>query len=154
MSEATAYARFRRAVIAERPKARVDRIENAAVHGMPDVSLTIDGADSWVEIKSPTEPKRDTTILFNSNHRLSQKQLNFFLTHLAAGGTGWVLIDSDKRVLLIHAKYADKINDMTVPELIAISHARLTKPAKKESWKHLISVLSIQRTHIPTNNST
>lgn len=145
MSEVQAYVRLRRAILYFKPSARVDRIENAASYGMADVNLNIDGVESWVEIKCPTEPKRATTPLFGSNHKLSQGQMNFFLRHNAAGGNGWVLIETDRRVMLLDGMYADDINKLAVPELITLSDATQSRPLKRESWNRFITALSTRQ---------
>ena len=121
MSEVKDYKKFREKVI-QLPWDRCDRIENVMVLGMPDVNCCIHGNEFWIEIKSPKEPKRKTTKLFGSNHKLSQDQQNWFLRQANANGLGFVLICTNKRWMLIDGcKHADKINDLTVDELIAIS---------------------------------
>lgn len=121
MSEAKDYKKFREKVI-QPLWDRCDRIENVMVLGMPDVNVCINGFESWIEIKSPKEPKRAKTKLFGSNHNLSIDQQNWFLRQKTAGGIGYILICTDKRWMLIDGcKYADVINTMTVGELLDIS---------------------------------
>lgn len=136
MSESKDYKTFRDHAI--EPLDRLDRIENILVPGMPDVNCCIESTEIWIEQKSPTEPKRDSTKLFGSNHKLSVDQKNWFLRHRNAGGKGYVLIVTDKRWLLIDGKHADLINEMTVTQLIEISDWHEPKPIKdKEKWKEL-----------------
>lgn len=140
MAESADYKLFKKHVIG--PLDRVDRIENVVIAGMPDVNLCITGTECWIEQKSPKEPKRTTTKMFGSNHKLSVDQMNWFLRQRNAGGKAYVLIVSDKRWLLIDGIHADKVNDMTVPELIEVALWHQPKPVRgKEKWKQLRSIL-------------
>lgn len=124
------------------PRDRIDRIENLMVVGMPDINFCSEGTECWIELKSPLEPVRSSTKLFGSNHKLSQDQKNWFLRQRNAGGLCYILIFSDKRILLIDGKHADKLNDMTVAELVAVSLYHEIKPIKdKQKWKQLRSIL-------------
>lgn len=140
MGEKSTYQIFRSRALT--PRDRIDRIENCLVTGMPDTNLCVDGLESWVEIKSPTEPKRPTTPLFGSNHKLSQDQMNWFLRQRNAGGRGWVLIETNWRWMLISGNYADEINELTVVQLEKISEWSASKPLRKEHWERLRWVLS------------
>ena len=115
---------------------RLDRVESMVIAGMPDVNFCIDGVEGWIEMKSPKEPKRSTSKLFAGNHPLSQDQMNWFLRQKQAGGTGWVLISTDKRWMLIDGcEYGDFINKMTVNELVDICIWYAEKPIRdKELW--------------------
>jgi len=136
MSEKTDYASFKRNWV--EPRDRIDRVENILLAGMPDVNLCVDGAESWIEIKSPDEPKRKSTKLFGSNHKLSQEQKNWFLRQRNSGGNGFILIMTDKRWLLIDCHYAEKINDLSVDELINIAIWHEQKPIRgTEKWTQL-----------------
>lgn len=107
---------------------RIDRIENMTGDGIPDVNYCIEGVEGWIEFKSPIEPKRESTPLFGSNHRMRQSQMNWHLRQRQAGGISYILIASDKRWLLIDGQHADEINDLTVPQLIDIALWRVTRP--------------------------
>ena len=140
MSESADYKAFKNHVIT--PRDRLDRIENCMIPGMPDTNICIDGVESWIELKSPKEPKRSTTNLFGSNHPLSQDQMNWLLRQRNARGRAHVLIVTDARWLLIDGKHGDVINDLTVTELIAIAEWHATKPIRsKEEWKRLRTLL-------------
>lgn len=120
MSEKTDYKKFRAAV--HKNGDRIERIENLLVVGMPDVNCCIAGTEFWLEIKSPKEPKRLSTPLFGSNHKLSQEQKNWFLSQKNAGGLGYILICTDQRWILIDGcLYADLINEKTVDELCELA---------------------------------
>ncbi len=104
------------------PRDRWDRIENGVGVGMPDTNYCIAGYEGWMELKSPIEPKRDSTSLFGSNHPLSQDQKNWFKRQVLAGGRCYVLIGTNRRWMLIHGRHADEINGWTVAE--CLDHAQ------------------------------
>lgn len=116
MSEKKAYKWLKDNVM--QPGDRIDRLENIVVDGMPDVNGCVLGSEFWMEIKAPTEPKRPTTPLFGSNHKLSQDQKNWILRQLKAKGNAYIFIVTDKRRILISGKYADNLNEMTVGLLL------------------------------------
>lgn len=112
MSEKTQYKTFRRNAIW--PRDRCERVENLLVEGMPDVNVCIDGVESWIEFKNPKEPKRNGTMLFGSNHKVSQAQKNWHLKQEQAGGNSWFMVATDKRWMLIGGEFADDLNGWTV----------------------------------------
>lgn len=117
---------------------RIDRVENCVVAGMPDINYCTNCVECWIELKSPKEPKRATTKLFGSNHLLSQDQKNWIKRQSSAGGSAWVLIATDKRWILMHGKWADTINIMTVEELLERCSWTCDKPVRdKEKWMQL-----------------
>lgn len=121
---------------------RLDRVENVVLTGMPDINFCSGGVECWIEMKSPKEPKRSTTRLFGSNHRLSQDQMNWFKRQSSAGGKGFVLIATDKRWILLGGGLADHINNMTVDELVDNACWSTTKPVRnKEQWTSLRETL-------------
>lgn len=133
-------------------KDRLDRIENVVVNGMPDINFCSEGVESWLEQKSPKEPKRSTTKLFGSNHKLSQDQKNWFKRQMDAEGNAYVLITTDKRWMLVGGEHADLINELTVNELMLIALWSTPKPVRdKESWKLLRQTLNSKRN--PTNTN-
>jgi hypothetical protein len=139
MSEKTSYSTLRKAIM--QPRDRIDRIENVVGTGMPDVNLVLSGVELWIEIKSPMEPKKDNTTLFGSNHPLSQDQMNWFKRQMRAGGKAFVYIDTDKHRILINGTWADRINTMTVQELLDEAAWWSMKPTFADQWKQLRSVL-------------
>lgn len=132
---------------------RFDRIENIVVFGMPDINGCIEGNEFWIEQKSPTEPKRSTTRLFGSNHKISAAQINWFKRQTKSGGLAYVLIGTDKRWLLIGQEFINVINDMTLDQLINISIWNTKKPARKLQWKKLRMILSSKPNHMPIKSS-
>lgn len=140
MAESTDYKTFKANV--PQPGDRLDRIENVVVTGMPDINMCIGGTEVWIEQKSPKEPKRSTTPLFGSNHRVSQEQANWMLRQRKAGGKCYFLIATDKRWILIGGFLADQLNNMTVDELLEQASWSTTKPVRdKEAWKTLRETL-------------
>ena len=138
MSEVKDYKKFRDKVILVWD--RCDRIENIMVIGMPDVNCCIACRESWIEIKSPKEPKRATTKLFGSNHKLPQDQINWFMRQANAGGNGYILICSDNHWILMNGcKYADEINTMTVSQLIEKSEYSFKLGPRGVVYEHLAS---------------
>ena len=141
MSESTDYRAFKRNV--PDPIDRLDRIENMMLTGMPDTNFCGDGRECWIEFKSPKEPVRPTTRLFGSNHKLSIEQRNWMLRQRNAGGRAFVLIVTDKRWILLDGVRADRINEMTVPELIEVALWHAVKPIRsKEQWKLCRTILT------------
>lgn len=140
MSESNDYKTFKNNC--PDPLDRLDRIENMIGVGNPDINYCIDGFEGWIELKSPTEPKRATTPLFGSNHKLSIDQRNWFLRQNNAGGRAFILIATDKRWMLIEGRYADFINKLPVSGLLKIAIWSASKPIKeKEAWKTLRAML-------------
>ena len=125
------------------PRDRWDRMENGVGVGMPDINFCMNGKEGWIEIKSPTEPKRPDTPLFGSNHPVSQEQKNWFKRQALAGGRAYVLIGTDKRWLLIHGKHADAVNILTVDDLIGIAEWFALKPVRDiMAWSNLREALT------------
>lgn len=141
MSERTAYLLFKKNVA--RPRDRIDRIETGVtVEGMPDVNACLDGAECWVEIKAPKEPKRATTPLFGSNHKLSTSQRNWFKRQVIAGGRAHILVCTDVRWMLVGAEHADALNTMTVAEMMRAASWTAMKPVRGEGpWMALRAAL-------------
>lgn len=138
--ESTDYKTFKTNV--PLPCDRLDRVENVLVSGVPDINMCIGGTEVWIEQKSPKEPKRSTTPLFGSNHKVSQEQANWMLRQRKAGGRCYFLISTDKRWMLVGGFLADKLNSMTVGEILDNAVWSTTKPVKdKEAWTSLRTTL-------------
>ena len=139
MSEKNTYNLFKKGI--EGKAVRIDRIENVRVDGMPDVNVCVEGIESWIEIKSPKEPVRINTPLFGSNHKLSQSQLNWFMRQAQAGGKAFILIRSDKRMLLVKGVYADEINSLTATQIMILCSFSAPVPTPAEHWQKLKRIL-------------
>ena len=143
MSEKIAYAHWKGRI--QRPLDRIERIENVVGIGTPDINYCIEGKEGWIELKQPTEPKKDTTPLFGSNHKLSQGQKNWFLRQFRAKGRGHILIATDKRWILISGALADHVNEMTVSDLVENSQWSTMNPVKEEQWGYLREILTKEK---------
>lgn len=139
MSEQNDYSSFRKNVV--RGNDRIDRIENIRVDGMPDTNVCLSGIEAWIEFKSPKEPKRATTPLFGSNHKVSQDQKNWFLRQTLAGGRCYFLIVSNKHGMLLPGQQADYINLMTVAELLKAALWSAPRPLRAMDWARLREIL-------------
>lgn len=118
---------------------RLDRIENLAGTGTPDLNYCIDGVEGWIEMKSATERFKPNSKLLK--HKLSQDQMNWFLKQRNAGGRAYILIVTDLRWILIDGMHADHINDFDVNRLIAISDWWSPKPVLNAFWNELRKAL-------------
>ena len=139
MSETTDYQLFKKHVISG--KDRCTRIENLVGVGEPDVNYCISGVEGWIEIKSPKEPKRASTRLLGSNHKLSQDQMNWHLAQQLAGGISFILLATDKRWILIDGSQASHINELSTEALCYQSLWWASRPIVKSQWSQLRDVL-------------
>jgi hypothetical protein len=117
MSEKTEYQWLREKIVWS-PN-RIERIENLIAPGTFDCNYCLWGDEGWLEIKAPTEPKRPSTPLLGSNHKVSQDQANWALAQRRAGGRALFWFGTDKRRMLLPGSLADNLNHMTVDELLA-----------------------------------
>lgn len=140
MSEASAYRTLRDAI--KQPGDRLDRIENLVGSGFPDTNGCFNGIEFWMEIKAPTEPKRATTKLFGSNHKLSQDQMNWFLRQRRANGLGFVYIETDHARMLIDGSHADRVNDLTTKQLMTIAVWVASRPTPIAEWLDLRDLIA------------
>lgn len=121
MSEAAEQSWLKKFVF--KSPARCERVENLLIFGMPDTNCCIPpGHEFWLEIKSPTEPKRPSTALIGGRcHPLSQDQKNWFLAQRRAGGRAYLWVGTDKRRMLLPGAIADQFNEMTVAQCIEVA---------------------------------
>jgi hypothetical protein len=142
MSEKRAFTKLKAMVVGPYPGRRLDRVENLVGNGWPDVNGCFEGVEFWIEIKEPVEPKRPSTPLFGSNHRLSQEQMNWFKRQSLASGLGYVYIDTGKHRILMGGRLADKINGMTLDELLRNALWLGKVPIKNvEHWEGIVDVV-------------
>lgn len=105
-------ASFRRDV-----KIHVVRVENGVVAGTPDVNLCVEGKEWWIELKyARQEPKRSSTPLLGSAHRLSAVQSAWMQSRRHAQGNVAVFIGTPQRRILTQHTFIP-LNAMTVAEL-------------------------------------
>ena len=130
---------------------RLDRIENSVGSGYPDVNVTFDSEDIWIELKAPKEPKRKTTPLMtsNGNHCLLDSQINWFIRHRQADGIAFILVRTDKRLMLVDGtKHAKVFNHWTVDEMMLNAILTCQVPTPKSEWSLLRATLfSASRYH-------
>lgn len=126
------------------PADRLDRIENSFGSGYPDVQACIMAEDAWIELKAPREPARAATHLMtcNGNHPLLESQINWFIRQRQAGGIAFILVRTNKRMMLIEGtKHAEHVNDWTVSEMIDNSLFVCSVPTKHDDWRMLRNVI-------------
>ena len=113
----------------------LQRIENSVGDGMADVVCIARPQISWVELKAPIRPKRETTPLMGKKEGLSVGQINWHLKMVNKGQRAFVLIRDDTgELFLVPSKYAATMNESTVKELRQISVAF--------TWESVYEVLS------------
>jgi len=135
MTEKTDYKRLRKNM--KQPLDRLDRIENVVGVGTPDVNYCIEGVEGWIEIKSPSAPKRKTTAVLKSQHNLNQDQKNWFKSQFNAGGTAWILLCMKTKWILVSGSWADQVNEMTTDRLLEISAWKANAPIFIGQWETL-----------------
>lgn len=103
----------------------MNRIENAASSGMPDVEGVYRAAQFWLELKVAPRPKKAETPI-DVKH-LRPKQVEFLHNRWLAGGSAWILLRvdarSDKALYLLPGNLAREVKaGMTEAELAELSH--------------------------------
>lgn len=113
MKESGLYQRIRRQIIAAFPLARIDRVENGLVDGMPDVNACMAGKDIWMELKHLEKwPARATTPVLG-RRGLRPEQINWHIRQHAAGGISFIVMGVGHETWITDNKYARDINDWT-----------------------------------------
>ena len=129
-----------RKCIAFRP--RVNRVENVAMVGMPDVSCCGNAKEFWLELKVvESVPTRPTTPLLGNSHGLSQDQMNWHLSQRQAGGDSYIYIECPAYRILVRGELADEVNSASLGRLLAISIWNCRRPTKAPVWQELRDVL-------------
>jgi len=93
----------------------LQRIENIVGEGIPDVySASPIGLSTWIELKAPIAPKRETTRLLGAEG-LRTGQINWHLKAASKGLRSYILMrDTEKRLFMVEGKYAAALNEQTV----------------------------------------
>lgn len=95
----------------------LERVENAAGAGMPDVHVRARGIETWVELKVAKLPKRATTRVMGSKG-LNPYQINWHLQQASFGLSSFVLLrDDENGVYLLPGRLSKHMNDYTREEL-------------------------------------
>jgi len=113
----------------------LERVENIVGDGMPDVYVQAPAVATWVELKAPNPPKRESTrVLGDEGLRQSQKNWHVRASRLAL--PTWILIRERRtmRMWLMSGQHADVINSLTAAELDAGASAK--------SWPEIFEVLN------------
>ena len=100
----------------------LQRIENLAVDGMPDVHVThaFAAPDCWVELKAATLPKRPGTRVLGTRG-LRQSQINWHIECYARKGRSFILIrDENLTLYLVHGSFAQYLNGDTMDDIKAM----------------------------------
>lgn len=104
----------------------LQRVENVAGEGMPDVMVTLGGVVSFVELKAPAKPARARTPLLGANEGLRRSQINWHLKAASEGIRGYVLVraHNDLNTLaLVASDYAIDMNTMTTRQMLSAAAA-------------------------------
>ena len=113
MKESTFYQRVRKMILAEFPSARVDRVENGLVDGMPDVNCCLKGVEVWLELKYVESwPARATTQVLGRKG-LRPEQINWHIKQGMAGGRSFILVGIGKETWITDNEYARDVNSWT-----------------------------------------
>lgn len=143
MSEKRAFSLLKQSVLGQRLNRRLDRVENSVGIGWPDANGCFEGVEFWMEVKEPTEPKRVSTPLFGSSHRLTMDQRNWIKRHLAAGGLAYIYVDTGKNRMLVSGKLADIFNTLTLQEMIDTAVWHATVPVRNaEIWEGVADAIA------------
>lgn len=146
MSEVNCNTNLRAGLV--RPGDRWDRIENAVGAGLLDINCCLRdslgrGHEMWIETKNPKQPKRDSTPLFGSNHRVSQEQKNWILRQRNAGGHAFIYIETQTHRIMMGGFVCEnqRFDEWTLESFLerAIWYAR--KPMPNILWGDLRSTL-------------
>ena len=113
MKESGLYQRLRKRILTAFPTARIDRVENGLVDGMPDVSLCINGKDVWMELKYVEDwPARDTTQVLG-RRGLRPEQINWHIRQHVAGGVSLIVVGVGRETRVTDNQDVREINSWT-----------------------------------------
>jgi hypothetical protein len=112
----------------------LERVENVVGVGMPDVYVQAPAVSTWVELKAPNPPKRESTrVLGDEGLRQDQKNWHVRASRLAL--PTWILIRERRvgRMWMLPGVLADLMNDYTAMELSRVAAA--------QTWEEIFEVL-------------
>lgn len=112
----------------------LERVENVVGVGTPDVYVQAMNRATWVELKAPNAPKRESTRVMG-DEGLRQEQKNWHIRASRLGLPTYVLIRERraKRLWLLEGWHADDMNEYTA--------MRLTMAAAATTWPEIFEVL-------------
>lgn len=122
---------------------KFSRVENGVENGMPDIyGIFNPSRPVWVELKTAREPKNSDSLLFGTRARgLDVEQENWIWSNYLAGGSSYVAICTDMRVIVIDDFYVLEVNKSTVPELIRLSEYNCRRPMTLSDWEEFFQCL-------------
>ncbi len=100
------------------PPGHVQRVENPANPGTPDVNAFIQGVEFWAELKQvPSAPKLENTPVFTGC--LKPQQALWHVLRQRAGGRSFIVgyVGDLDELFVIHGKRAEEFNSMTLVQL-------------------------------------
>ena len=124
-SEQKLWDAMKRAAKKHAPRAWMQRVENLAGDGMPDVHASHDAIESWVELKAAKMPKRATTKL-QMSEGLRASQINWHMKAQTKGLRTFILVrveGMERHPLLINGCWASAFNDYTYADARAAAVA-------------------------------
>lgn len=89
----------------------IERIENAVAAGMPDTLVIHRGFVTFVEHKTATLPKRNTTPL-QWRHKLTSPQKNWHRMYHQNGGTSYIIVGVNHHLHALPGRMVDEITEM------------------------------------------
>ena len=90
------------------------RVESETSPGVPDVNYCVQGSEGWIELKAA---KRATGKPFKKRG-LRPEQIRWIMTHLAHGGTVWIIASIGSSVYAFSGSLAHRFNDSSVEDLM------------------------------------
>ena len=122
------------------PRIRLERIENAAGEGIPDVLSISAGKVRPIELKTNIRPARASTPLLGKAKGLRLSQRNWHLDWRNFGGTSLIVIGihGEDYYFCIDGRHADNINPAPILRLGDLSE--FCGPAKT-FWRSLKDIL-------------
>lgn len=139
MSEANLWKRMREGV---QPFCFIQRIENSAGEGVPDVWLCskITGEGAWIELKARIiAPVRANTPIFTGSYGLRPAQVAWVYSRASAGAAIFVLGQCGEEVWLVHGRYARDLAGMTRVDLDLV--ADWSGSARRTDWAGMIAAV-------------
>lgn len=102
-------------------RVRLERIENLAGSGAPDVLALCDGVVTWCELKAVDAlPLRPTTRVLGAEG-LSLPQRNWHMSWHQAGGRALIIVGvgqgRDRMHFAVEGRHGDAVNDMALGDL-------------------------------------
>lgn len=138
------YERFKPAA---QIKHFVERVENSAAEGMPDVQLTCreTGVLRMIELKRILAlPKRPTTRVFGDLNGLRPMQVAWLHCRAVVGAPVFILAQADDLIVLLHGGHARTFNQQTRSQLTSNARFSHTGDMSPALWGALLQALGAQ----------